>query len=256
MRGDPESPLRWTCKSTGLAAAGLAGPPRRRGRSRPAARPRLQPAGQPQDPRGEPAPRSRRPVPLHQRARRGRPCAAGQPVISVDTKKKELVGRVQERRPGVAAARASRSGCGCTTSSIPSRARRSPTASTTWRNEGWVSVGMDHDTAGFAVESHPPLVARHGPGSAYPERAQLLITADGGGQQRLPRPRLWKLELPRFADETGPRVTVCHFPPGTSKWNKIEHRLFSLHHAELARPPLVSHEAIVSLIADHHHGPA
>ena len=112
---------------------------------------------------------------------------------------------------------------------------------------GWVNVGVDHDTAGFAVESIQQWWSGMGSGM-YPEARRLLICADGGGSNGY-RVRLWKVELQRFADETGLEVTVCHFPPGTSKWNKIEHRLFSHITMNWRGRPLVSHQVIVELIA-------
>ncbi len=115
------------------------------------------------------------------------------------------------------------------------------------RNRGWVSVGMDHDTAAFAVETIRRWWRSMGR-AAYPEAERLLITADAGGSNGA-RVRLWKLELQKLADETGLRIAVCHFPPGTSKWNKIEHRLFSFISQNWRGKPLVSHEVIVNLIA-------
>jgi len=115
------------------------------------------------------------------------------------------------------------------------------------RNSGWVNVGTDHDTAAFAVASIRrwwDLMGR----ADYPRAERLLITADGGGSNGS-RVRLWKLELQRLADETGLEIAVCHFPPGTSKWNKIEHRLFSFISQNWRGRPLVSHETIVNLIA-------
>jgi hypothetical protein len=114
------------------------------------------------------------------------------------------------------------------------------------RNVGWVNVGQDHETASFAVESlrrwwegdgHP----------AYPKSGRLLICADGGGSNGY-RVRLWKYELGRLANETGLAITVCHLPPGTSKWNKIEHRLFSHISTNWRGRPLTSHEVVVELI--------
>ena len=114
-------------------------------------------------------------------------------------------------------------------------------------NAGWVNVGIDHDTAAFAVESirrwwnqagHP----------RYPQTGRLLITADGGGSNGS-RLRLWKWELQRLADETSLAIHVCHLPPGTSKWNKIEHRLFSFISQNWRGQPLVSYAVILSLIA-------
>lgn len=115
------------------------------------------------------------------------------------------------------------------------------------RNAGWVNVGTDHDTSAFAVESIRRWWNMMGQ-AAYPSARQLLITADGGGSNGS-RVRLWKLELQKLADETGLEISVCHFPPGTSKWNKIEHRLFSFITKNWRGKPLVSHEVIVNLIA-------
>jgi hypothetical protein len=114
-------------------------------------------------------------------------------------------------------------------------------------NAGWVTVGIDHDTATFAVAS----IRRwwEGAGRArYPAARRLLITADGGGSNGS-RVRLWKWELQRLADETGLTISVCHFPPGTSKWNKIEHRLFSFISQNWRGKPLTSYAVILSLIA-------
>ena len=114
-------------------------------------------------------------------------------------------------------------------------------------NAGWVSVGIDHDTAAFAVNairSWWKLMGR----ARYPNASSLLITADGGGSNGS-RVRLWKLELQKLADELGFAITVCHLPPGTSKWNKIEHRLFSFITMNWRGKPLVSHQVIVQLIA-------
>ncbi len=115
------------------------------------------------------------------------------------------------------------------------------------RNSGWVSVGMDHDTAEFAVETIRRWWRTMGR-PAYPEASRLLITADAGGSNGS-RLRLWKIELQKLADETGLRIVVCHFPPGTSKWNKIEHRLFSYITQNWRGKPLRSFETIVNLIA-------
>lgn len=115
------------------------------------------------------------------------------------------------------------------------------------KNMGWVSVGIDHDTASFAVES----IRRwwHTMGKEiYSSAQELLITADGGGSNSR-RSRLWKIEIQKLANETGLKIKVCHFPPGTSKWNKIEHRLFSYISQNWRGKPLVSHEVIVNLIA-------
>ena len=173
--------------------------------------------------------------------------AAGCPVISVDTKKKELVGDFKNSgREWSGKGEAER--VRVHDFLIPELGRANPYGVyDLTRNEGWVSVGTDHDTSAFAVES----IRRWWEGmgkSAYPEARQLLITADGGGSNGS-RVRLWKLELQRFATETGLKIKVCHFPPGTSKWNKIEHRLFSFISMNWRGKPLVSHEVMVNLIA-------
>ena len=115
------------------------------------------------------------------------------------------------------------------------------------RNEGWVNVGTDHDTSTFAVQSIRLWWYSMGQ-YAYPRATKLLITADGGGSNGSRR-RLWKVELEKLVNELGFPISVCHFPPGTSKWNKIEHRLFSYITQNWRGRPLVSHEVIVSLIA-------
>lgn len=114
------------------------------------------------------------------------------------------------------------------------------------RNTGWVTVGQDHDTASFAVASlHRWWTSVGQP--TYPQTDRLLISADSGGSNGY-RVRLWKVELQHFANATGLQVTVCHLPPGTSKWNKIEHRLFAYISMNWRGRPLVSHEVIVNLI--------
>jgi hypothetical protein len=114
-------------------------------------------------------------------------------------------------------------------------------------DQGWGSVGTDHDTAAFAVQPIRRWWSMMGK-PRYPKAKELTITADGGGSNGH-RVRLWKLELSRFARETGLIIHVCHFPPGTSKWNKIEHRHFSLIAMNWRARPLISHEVIVNLIA-------
>ena len=114
-------------------------------------------------------------------------------------------------------------------------------------NAGWVNVGIDHDTATFAVAS----IRRWWQGAGhthYPQAQRLLITADGGGSNGS-RVRLWKWELQRLADETGLAITVCHYPPGTSKWNKIEHKLFAFISQNWRGRPLVSYAVVLRLIA-------
>ena len=113
-------------------------------------------------------------------------------------------------------------------------------------NAGWVSVGVDHDTAAFAVNSIRQWWLKVGQ-ARYPDATRLLITADGGGSNGS-RVRLWKRELQRLANEIGLKITVTHLPPGTSKWNKIEHRLFAFITMNWRGKPLVSHQVIVQLI--------
>ena len=115
------------------------------------------------------------------------------------------------------------------------------------KDAGWVSVGVDHDTAAFAVQSIRSWWKSMGH-AGYPGARRLLITADGGGSNGS-RVRLWKVELQKLANETGLAISVCHLPPGTSKWNKIEHRLFSFISQNWRGRPLVSHEVIVNMIA-------
>lgn len=170
-----------------------------------------------------------------------------QPVVSVDTKEKELVGdfknACRELRP----------------KGDPERVRVHDFAiaelgkATPYgvydlsENSAWVSVGVDHDTSQFAVETLRRWWNSMGR-PIYPDAKRLLVTADGGGSNGSRR-RLWKWELQQLADETGLEITVAHFPPGTSKWNKIEHRLFSFITMNWRGKPLTSHEVIVNLIA-------
>jgi len=169
-----------------------------------------------------------------------------QPAISVDTKKKELVGDFKnagrEWRP-----QGSPEEVRVHDFPIPDQGKAIPYGIYDLaRNEGWVSVGIDHDTASFAVNAIDrwwELMGR----SAYPDATKLLITADGGGSNGS-RVRLWKWELQQLANRTGLSITVCHLPPGTSKWNKIEHRLFSHIAMNWRGKPLVNLAAIVSLI--------
>ena len=118
----------------------------------------------------------------------------------------------------------------------------------TGRNEGWVSVGVDHDTAAFAVSSIRHWWMRMGQ-AAYPHARELLITADAGGSNGY-RTRLWKRELQQLADASGLTLTICHVPPGTSTWNKIEHRMFCHITANWRGRPLSSREVVVNLIAN------
>ena len=172
----------------------------------------------------------------------------GQPAISVDTKKKELVGDFKnggrEVRP-----KGDPEPVRVHDFKIPELGKVSPYGVYDIAdNSGWVNVGIDHDTAAFAVESIRRWWNALGK-DRYPGSASLLITADCGGSNGS-RVRLWKHELQSFADETGLAITVAHHPPGTSKWNRIEHRLFALITQNWRGKPLVSHEDIVQLIGD------
>ena len=173
--------------------------------------------------------------------------AAGQPVISVDTKKKEVVGNLKnggrEWQPGKTPVRVD-------VHDFPDREVGKAVPYGVYdiaANEGFVVVGDDGDTAEFAVASIGRWWDQVG-SVAYPDATQLLITADAGGSNGY-RTRLWKVELAKLAARTGIDITVCHFPPGTSKFNKIEHRLFSAISMNWRGRPLTSHEVIVNLIA-------
>jgi hypothetical protein len=171
--------------------------------------------------------------------------AAGQPVVSVDTKKKELVGRYAnggaEWQPAGEPERV-----GVHDFPDPEVGKAIPYGVyDLGANAGWVSVGTNHDTAAFAVATLRRWWEQVGR-AAYPAASRLLV-ADAGGSNGY-RVRAWKTELAQFAAEAGLAVTVCHFPPGTSKWNKIEHRLFSHISTNWRGRPLVSHQVIVELI--------
>ena len=173
----------------------------------------------------------------------------GEPVISVDTKKKELVGPFRnggrELRP---AGEPERVLMHDFVIDDAEHGRVSPYGVYDLAaNAAWVSVGVDHDTAAFAVEAIRRWWQSMGH-ELYPDATRLLVTADAGGSNGY-RVRLWKAELQKLADETGLEIAVCHFPPGTSKWNKIEHRLFSAITMNWRGKPLVSHETVVNLIA-------
>src|SRR5207247_536027 len=171
----------------------------------------------------------------------------GLPVISVDTKKKELVGPYhnsgREWQPQGQPERVT-----VHDFPVPHLGKAIPYGVyDIGENLGWVNVGCDHDTASFAVESIRRWWRKMGV-RLYPQADRVLICADSGGSNGY-RVRLWKVELQQFATETGLTVTVCHFPPGTSKWNKIEHRLFSHLTMNWRGRPLISHEVIVNLIS-------
>jgi transposase len=248
-RGDPESPLRWTCKSVRNLTAELQAMGHRvshqvvadllheLGYSLQANRKTKEGASHP----------DRNAQFEHLNGKVKRYLARKEPVISVDTKKKELIGDFKnggrELRP-----QGDPEKVRAHDFLIPELGRANPYGIyDVGRNTGWVSVGVDHDTAAFAVESIRRWWRSMGR-KVYPQAGRLLITADSGGSNGS-RVRLWKLELQELADETGLRIGVCHFPPGTSKWNKIEHRLFSFITQNWRGKPLISLEVIINLIA-------
>ena len=248
-RGDPESPLRWTCKSVRRLAEEL----QRQGHviSYPVVAELLREQGYSlqgnrKSQEGDSHP-DRNAQFEHINRKVKRFLASRQPVISVDTKKKELVGNFKnsgrELRPQGEPEKVR-----VHDFIIPELGRATPYGVYDLaQNTGWVSVGMDHDTAEFAVETIRRWWKDMGR-AVYPQANRLLITADAGGSNG-PRLRLWKVELQKLADQTGLRIAVCHFPPGTSKWNKIEHRLFSFISQNWRGKPLISFEVIVNLIA-------
>jgi len=248
-RGDPESPLRWTCKSTHRLSLELTGQGysassrlvgvllHRMGYSLQGNRKTIEGKKHP----------DRNAQFEHINARVLEEMRAAQPVISVDTKKKELVGNYANRgkqwlKKGTA-----------TNVNIhdfpdPSVPRAYPYGIyELTRNRGFVNVGTDHDTATFAVASIRTWWRMEGR-RAYPKARRLLITADAGGSNGS-RLRLWKWELQRLADELRLPISVCHFPPGTSKWNKVEHRLFSFISLNWQGEPLTDYETVVNLIS-------
>jgi len=248
-RGDPESPLRWTCKSVRKLAEELnrlghqtshrmvAELLHELGYSLQANRKTLEGSSH--------ADRDQQFQHINQHVTEF--LQQQQPVISVDTKKKELVGNFKnhgaELRP-----KGDPEPVRVHDFVIPELGRAAPYGVYDLaNNSGWVSVGVDHDTSAFAVETIRRWWYRMGQQS-YPQATELLITADSGGSNGS-RVRLWKVELQRLADETGLELRVCHLPPGTSKWNKIEHRLFSFISQNWRGKPLVSHQVIVDLIA-------
>jgi hypothetical protein len=248
-RGDPESPLLWTSKSLRKLAEGLRGIGhaighnlvgdllRKLGYSLQANRKTREGTNHPD--------RDAQFRYINDRVKAA--LDAGEPAISVDTKKKELVGDFKN------------AGCEWAPKGspeevrvhdflIPELGRAAPYGVyDIGDNAGWVSVGVDHDTASFAVNAIRRWWLLMG-SVRYPRATSLTITADGGGSNGS-RVRLWKIELQKLADELGLAITVHHLPPGTSKWNKIEHRLFSFITGNWRGKPLVSHQVIVQLIA-------
>lgn len=247
-RGDPESPLRWTCKSLRKLADELRSQGHQvshvvvgellkaQGYSLQANAKTLEGGDHPD--------RDAQFIQIN--ARVGTALEAGEPVISVDTKKKELVGAY--KNAGREWEKAGQPVEVKVHDFIdPDLGRANPYGVyDVGADQGWVSVGTDHDTAAFAVESIRRWWFAMGQ-ALYPGARELTITADGGGSNGS-RVRLWKQELQTLANDLGFPVRVCHFPPGTSKWNKIEHRLFCHITENWRGRPLTDHETIVQLI--------
>jgi len=250
-RGDPESPLRWTCKSTRQLASALTAEGHPVSDRTVAAL--LHQAGYSLQANAKTTEGSQHPDRdgqfAHINAMVRRYLKSGDPVISVDTKKKELVGETpgyknngREWQPQGDPVRV-----GVHDFPDPAMPKAVPYGIYDLAaNTGWVSVGCDGDTAAFAVETLRRWWHKVGQ-SSYPKGKRLLICADAGGSNGY-RVRLWKVELAKLATEIGRPITVCHFPPGTSKWNKIEHRLFAHISMNWRGRPLTSHEVVVNLI--------
>jgi transposase len=249
MRGDPMSPLRWTTKSTRHLATELTAHGHRISADTVADLLReegfsLQ--GNTKTVEGKQNPdRDAQFRYLNEQVRTHQ--ADGQPVISVDTKKKEIIGQFKntgrEWHPRGEPAQVS-------THDFPDKELGKAVPYGIYdiaANTGWVNVGTDHDTAAFAVESVRRWWSSAGQ-ATYPHASRLLITADAGGSNSY-RTRAWKTELAALAAQTGLAITVCHFPPGTSKWNRIEHRLFCHITMNWRGRPLTSHEVVINTIA-------
>jgi len=249
-RGDPQSPLRWTCKSTRTLAKQLSK------KQHPISHTKvaqilhsLNYSLQSNRKTEEGADHPDRDAQFrHINAQVSQSMEQGQPVISVDTKKKELIGNYANDGQQWLAAKEpiNVQGHDFPNPDIP---RAYPYGIYDLaRNAGFVNVGTDHDTGEFAVASIRGWWRQEGK-KLYPQATKLLITADGGGSNGS-RLRLWKVELQKLANETGLAISVCHFPPGTSKWNKVEHRLFSFITSNWRGEPLIDYETIVNLIAN------
>ena len=250
-RGDPQSPLRWTTKSLRHLAAELT----RQGHpvSAPTVGRLLRAAGFSLQANAKTLEGAQHPDRdaqfryINERVKEHQ--AGGEPVISVDTKKREQLGRLpmagREWRPKGEPVEVEDHSFFFTGPDVEQAIPYGIYDIT--RDSGWVNVGTDHDTSVFAVESIRRWWRARGR-EDYPGAARLLITADAGGSNSC-RYRVWKSELAALAAETGLVITVCHFPPGTSKWNKIEHRLFSHITMNWRGRPLTSHEVVVQTIA-------
>lgn len=248
-RGDPESPLRWICKSTRTIAAQLARKKHLVSHTKVAQilndlKYSLQSNRKAEEGSDHP---DRDKQFRHINAAVKKCLKQGVPVISVDTKKKELIGNYDNAGQQWLPAKQPKKVQGHDFPN-PETPRAYPYGIyDLGRNAGFVNVGTDHDTGAFAVASIRGWWHFEGR-RLYPNAGMILITADGGGSNGS-RLRLWKLELQKFADQTGLCISVCHFPPGTSKWNKIEHRLFSFITSNWRGEPLRDYETIVNLIA-------
>jgi len=251
-RGDPMSPLRWTLKSTSQLAEALTS------QGHPVSARTVAALLKASDYSLQGNAKTREGSKHEDRDAQFRHINArvvamqsrGQPVVSVDAKKKELIGDFKNNgREWQPKGRPEEVRVHDFIDRAPDKGRVTPygvydlTA-----NEGWVSVGTDHDTARFAAQTIGKWWREMGR-SRYPDATELLVTADGGGSNSS-RCRLWKVALQELADATGLVLHVCHFPPGTSKWNKIEHRLFCHVTQNWRGRPLVSHDLIVKLIGD------
>jgi hypothetical protein len=249
-RGDPESPLRWTCKSTRKLAEELRKQQHsvcdrtvaalliEEGYSLQANRKSIEGKQHPD--------RNAQFEYIHESVLAY--LKKGEPIVSVDTKKKELVGNYknggQEWQPQGEAEKVK-------VHDFPDKKLGKAAPYGVYdlaNNEGWVSVGITHDTSQFAANSVQRWWREMG-ARRFPQASELMITADGGGSNSS-RCRLWKVALQGLADETGLKLKVCHFPPGTSKWNKIEHRLFCFITKNWRGRPLTSYEVIVNLISN------
>jgi Rhodopirellula transposase DDE domain len=249
-RGDPQSPLRWTSKSTRNLAEALVEPGHQVSHQTVARLLRatgynLQVNRKTREGDSHPD----RDAQFEYIAKQVRAFQRrGQPVVSVDTKKKELVGDFKnagrEWQP-----EGSPEEVRCKDFKDKALGKVAPYGVYDQTNdEGWVSVGIDHDTAEFATETLRRWWSHMGI-RVYPRAKGLLVTADGGGSNSS-RSRLWKVALQGLADEIGLRITVCHFPPGTSKWNKIEHRMFCHITENWRGRPLISRAVVVNLIGN------
>jgi len=247
-RGDPQSPLRWTCKSLSNLQRELVWQGYRVGRTKISNILRslgysLQGNRKTREGTDHPD----RNAQFEHIARRVRACQrGGRPAVSVDTKKKETLGKKanvgKEYRPKGEPLEVD-------THDFPDKELGKAIPYGVYdikSNEAWVSVGISHDTGEFAVEAIRRWWRRMGK-KRYKKPKRLLITADSGGSNGH-RNRLWKYELQRLADQTGMIIEVCHYPPGTSKWNKIEHRLFCHITRNWRGVPLESHQVVVSLV--------